>query len=158
VFNKNGCLLLHKKLKNNPVSEFYLTCLTGLVMNLYKNRELKNELENFSFEKFFFDKMKILILFKSGLVFTASCSSQTKSDIMKIYLLHMFVAIQNFMGELIVPLKYIKKDEYSTKLTNSESVKKLGLEIYQMKFFEVNFKSYIGLLLSGDKYALRTDP
>jgi hypothetical protein len=148
VFNKNCCLLLHKKFRKcNAATELNPIFVNNLITNLYKSRELKSELENFSFEKFFFEKIKILVLYKSGLVFIVSSSCNTKSDVLKIYLLHMFVAINNFMGELITPLKYIKKDEYSTfwKLTNSDSGKKLGLEIYQMKFFEVitfpNFRS-----------------
>jgi hypothetical protein len=139
LFNKNGCVLIHKKLKKNNNYEINTLQMSNLVQNLYKNRELKNGLENFSFEKFFFDKFKIYLLYKSGLIFLSSCSLNTKSDVVKIYLLHMYMAVHNFMGELILPLKYIKKDEFSTfwKLTNSDSAKKLGHEIYQLKFFEV---------------------
>jgi hypothetical protein len=141
IFNKAGSLLLHKRLK--PVStmqsnfaEFNINNISNLIIHLYKNREMKNDLDNFSFEKFFFDKLKICILYKSGLIFAAISAVSTKTYLAKIYLLHIFTAFNNFMGGLVVPLKYVKKDEYSPK-SSSETAKKLHSEFFQLQFFEV---------------------
>jgi hypothetical protein len=99
------------------------------INKMVKSLEINEKNDNFVFSKFSFNNFKIYFLTKGDYI-ACGVFSNTKSHAIKIYLLHMYIAFQNFMGDTSKHLKTVI--HHDTKNINSN-------EILHAKIFEVEY-------------------
>ena len=124
-FNKLGITIINTTFRNNANRSstiFDMSKIHKMVKDLPTNE--KND--NFLFSKFSFNNFKIYFLTKGDYI-ACGVFSNTKSHVIKIYLLHIFIAFQNFIGDTSKNLKTVI---YDNRNINSN-------DILHAKIFEV---------------------
>ncbi len=150
IFCKDGSLILSSKYKNkdNTSSSNNLSKISKFVKDLYRDNifntstlEIKDsfrsplkggEEDNFIFNKIYANNQKMFMLSKSNLVVVGVFGTGTISSIIKLYLLHIYIAFVNFLGDTI---EMIMKNSDISSLDRGGNY--LNRDFFQVKIFEV---------------------
>jgi hypothetical protein len=132
--------------KDKEKSKDYYTPRSGY-QNTYNNINYNNTYhniennssssqDNFKFDKIYLNNQKIFLLTKSNLIFVTVFSINTSSYLIKLYMLHMYTAFLNFIGETVEMLKVDDVIGGSNNLDRSYNY--MTKDFFQIKIFEVN--------------------
>jgi hypothetical protein len=124
-FNKLGITIINTTFRNNANRSSTIFDMSK-IHKMVKDLLIHEKNDNFLFSKFSFGNIKIYFLTKGDYI-ACGIFSNTKSHVIKIYLLHIFIAFQNFIGDTSKNLKTVI---YDNKNINSN-------EILHAKIFEV---------------------
>jgi hypothetical protein len=94
--------------------------------------------DNFQFEKIYTNNQKVFFLSKNNLVFVGIFGRNTNSYLIKLYLLHIFTAFLNFIGENVEMFFSSKQEDIITSKTLDRSFNYITKDYFQIKIFEVN--------------------
>ncbi len=106
---------------------------------LYSQTNFVYSGDNFLFDKIYTNNQKIFFLSKSNLILVAVFEPNTNSSLIKLYLLHIFTAFLNFIGETVDMLFNTKQEDVITSKTLDRSYNYITKDFFQIKIFEVNF-------------------
>lgn len=100
---------------------------------------------NFYFQKITIKNLKIVFLFKNGLIYAGIFGEEVKNYYIKLYLIHMFVAFINFNGELVESIKNSVNNNSSNTNNSCEQneVDYSKSEFFQLKIYEIYFIKHI---------------
>jgi hypothetical protein len=90
IFNSKGTIIIQNKFKNSN-NDIDISKMNKMILRLSNNKNI----EDFKFFKFFFNNNKLTFLFINEYVI-CGLFSNTRTCLIKMYLLHMFIALENF--------------------------------------------------------------
>lgn len=134
---KNMYAEKHEPMKNNQVSKDANTPRSNFFTSQY-NFPFTASYDNFQFNKIFTNNQKVFFLSKNNLVFVGIFGHNTNSYLIKLYLLHMFTAFLNFIGENVEMIFNSKQDDIITSKNLDRSFNYITKDYFQIKIFEVN--------------------
>jgi hypothetical protein len=127
-FNKLGITIINTTFINNTNRSSTIIDMSK-IHKIVKNLAINEKNENFVFSKFSFNSFKFYFLVKGDYI-ACGIFSNTKSHVIKMYLLHMFIAFHNFIGDTSKNLKTVIHDN---KNINSNEI--LHAKIFEVKLF-----------------------
>ncbi len=103
----------------------------------YENSGENNVEHKFSFHKIYVNNLKIFVLIetKTSLVFCGIFNNNTNGYIMKLYLLHMFIAFLNFNGDTVDLLNKSRSDNEKSEeriLNHIPPNEHVGVKIFEV--------------------------
>lgn len=144
IFTSGGMLILNSKflrhsLSDDPNCKKILTLVFKHLRRMSKKIFLFHRIKsnNFSFQKIYYNNMKLVFLIKDGVVYVSLSANTTKSHYIKLFLIHMCVAFINFNGVLVENIKNLTSNENVEELDFSRS------EFFQLKIYELYFVKHI---------------
>ncbi len=123
--------------KNSQVNKDLNTPRSNFFTSQY-NFPFTASYDNFQFNKIYTNNQKVFFLSKNNLVFVAIFGQSTNSYLIKLYLLHMFTAFLNFIGENVEIIFSSKQDDIITSKNLDRSFNYITKDYFQIKIFEVN--------------------
>ena len=128
IFNDEGSLISHTKFINELRNSSKLSKIVNKIFFKDKKIDFKSK-DNFHFFKLYFSNYRLLLVSNHNLVFVISYGVNTHTYIAKIYLLHIFTAFLNFIGD--------SKETLKSDTSSSQSLSKDSLHV---RIFEVKNK------------------
>ena len=161
LFIKSGLCIFDKKLNNeNIINEEkynHLKILLRKISIKLLNKNINSDL--FIFNKFLFNKYKIVILLKSKLALVGLFPINSKNDFQNLLLIHLYISLINFKGDSINKInsinKYIKeKNDNNIYYTFKQFIEENKDQIKNNLLKSVSSIDFLELLIY-DKYFLK---
>lgn len=100
IFNDEGNLILQKKFSNESKDNSKLNKIINKIVFQGKKLDFKSK-DNFHFFKINFQNYRLLFMSNHKMIFVISYGTNTRTYIAKMYLLHIFTAFVNFIGDYV---------------------------------------------------------
>ena len=142
LFIESGLCIFEKKLELNNINEKEYNNLKVLLKRIIIRLLNKNKNQDlFLFNRFLFNKYKVVILLKSKLAFVGIFSSNSSNGFQNLLLIHLYISLINFKGDSINKInsfnKYlsnIKKDYnifYNLQQFFEENKEKINKNVFK---------------------------
>jgi hypothetical protein len=144
ICNKKGEILIDNKKTQNLDCESITA--KNMIKQIYKEKDKITMNENgFSFEKIYFNELKLFYLASNDVIICGIFKENTKSYLIKIFLIHVLIAYFNFNCEFINFNRIDNKtgDLFSIRDVSTTNNNLTIKEILNLKVFEVKISFFI---------------